>query len=488
MTVRDDRGDVKQTTTGFRDPRHHICQKQIPIPIWILLFFIFLLGAARFIYATSFKDNVSLFNPSHGIKSIINSVIIDYNDIKFHNRRWGPVGVGIVVSGVKKFDPEVITKQEYKKWPQSSRKSYPSFVWRLCLFISYGMSIYFLLNLISDFKSFFQKNNTHVWGIILVFVSFQSSAAIYNITNAGGEIFTALSIIGHFYFFCKRKYFFSSIFIIIGIYFKLFPIVFAFPYFVFSCFSKDHRKYIIYLFVVGSIVALISYPIQGLKYGLLYPLSVIYHIGEQPFSTVPILNQEEINPLTLINKIINGFQINRTVFEISQSISFITSLFTILFVLSNISAGLLLSRFEYRWKNDDQLRLIYLFFFQVIIGFLYLIFSFDISIEHLLNSLISIYAPIFLFSATIHKFNNISNIKIGFIVFYFIGLTLVGGFLPISIVSMMIPFDFIDNIVGDHTSTIGQYGRFIWYHIPLLGLLIIAFVTYFYSRYLFKKM
>ncbi len=32
MTVRDDRGDVKQTTTGFRDPRHHICQKQIPIP------------------------------------------------------------------------------------------------------------------------------------------------------------------------------------------------------------------------------------------------------------------------------------------------------------------------------------------------------------------------------------------------------------------------------------------------------------------------
>ncbi len=32
MAVRDDRGDVKQTTAGFRDPRHHICQKQIPIP------------------------------------------------------------------------------------------------------------------------------------------------------------------------------------------------------------------------------------------------------------------------------------------------------------------------------------------------------------------------------------------------------------------------------------------------------------------------
>mgnify|MGYP000014613438 CR=1 FL=1 len=32
MAVRDDRSDVKQTTAGFRDPRHLIYQKQIPIP------------------------------------------------------------------------------------------------------------------------------------------------------------------------------------------------------------------------------------------------------------------------------------------------------------------------------------------------------------------------------------------------------------------------------------------------------------------------
>ena len=32
MAVRDDRSNVKQTTAGFRDPRHHICHKQIPIP------------------------------------------------------------------------------------------------------------------------------------------------------------------------------------------------------------------------------------------------------------------------------------------------------------------------------------------------------------------------------------------------------------------------------------------------------------------------
>ena len=37
MAVRDDRGDVKQTTAGFRDPRHLIYQKQIPIPLSLTL-------------------------------------------------------------------------------------------------------------------------------------------------------------------------------------------------------------------------------------------------------------------------------------------------------------------------------------------------------------------------------------------------------------------------------------------------------------------
>ena len=198
-----------------------------------------------------------------------------------------------------------------------------------------------------------------------------------------------------------------------------------------------------------------------MQYGSLYPFSIIYNIVEQPFSVIPIWSEEELNPLSLINKIINGFQLYRSVSDIPPLISFITPLFTILFILSNILAGFILSRFEYRWKNDDQLRLLYLFFFQVIIGFLYLVFSSDISIQHLLNSLISIYAPIFLFSATIHKFNDVNNSKIGFIVVYFIGLTLVGGFLPISIINIIIPYDLIDKIVGDHTNHIGEFSRFI---------------------------
>ena len=436
----------------------------------IILCCILVLGVARFIYATSFKDGVSLFSPSSHAEKTYQRYFIEKNT----SRSWGPVAVTIM-SGIQEFAP----------------KNYTTFVWRLGLFISYGVIIYFLLNLISEFGLLLQQNNkdpTHLWSIILVFVTLQSSGAIYNITNGGSTIFTALCIIGHFYFFCKKKYLISSIFIIVGIYFKLVAIVFAFPFFVFAICSRYHRKYIFYMFIVGAVVALISYPIQGLMYGSLYPFSLIFDVIGQ--NILSIWSQEIFNPLSLVNKILYGFQIEKSFSSIYTSppiTSVLISLFTLLLILSNILAGFILSRFEYRWKNDDQLRFLYLFFFQVIIGFLYLIFSVDVSIEHLLIPLISIYAPIFLFSATIHKFNDIDNIKIRFIVIYFIGLTLVGGFLPISIVNIIIPYDLIDKIVGDHTNHIGQYGRFIWYHFPLLGLLIIAYVSYFFSKYYFKK-
>ena len=104
----------------------------------------------------------------------------------------------------------VITKKEYSKWPISSRKSYPSFVWRLTQFIAYGISIYFLLNLVNEFQQTRNKEKYYTWSAILVFASLQSSAAIYDINNAGGGMFTAFFIIGHlsyvyFFLFCALK-------------------------------------------------------------------------------------------------------------------------------------------------------------------------------------------------------------------------------------------------------------------------------------------
>ena len=148
----------------------------------IILCFILVLGVARFIYATSFKDGVSLFSPSSHAEKTYQRYFIE----KRTDRSWGPVAVTII-SGIKEFTP----------------KNYTTFIWRLGLFISYGVIIYFLLNLISEFNLLLQQNNkdpTHLWSIILVFVTLQSSGAILSITNGGSAIFTALCIIGHYYF------------------------------------------------------------------------------------------------------------------------------------------------------------------------------------------------------------------------------------------------------------------------------------------------
>ena len=342
--------------------------------------------------------------------------------------------------------------------------------------------------MISEFKLIKKKNYTYFWSLIIIIISLQSSAAIYNITNGGSQIITALCIIGHFYFFVKKKYLIASIFITIGIFYKFHPIIFAFPYFIFAIFSKDHRRYIFCLFFVGVIFSLLSYPVQGLKWGLFYPLSIVYYIiGDQSFSSLPLWSQEVFNPLALINKFINGFQTQRVIFDITSSIKILASLFSISLIISNLIAGFALSRLEYLWKNDDGLRFLYLFFFQVIIGFIYLFFSLDTSIEHLLNSSISIFAPIFIFAATIYKFNHINYSNIKIIIIYFIGLSLIGGLLPISIINIVMPYDFMDSLVGDNSTALGGYGRFIWFHIPLLGLSIIGWVTFILSKNLFNQ-
>ena len=434
----------------------------------IILFLILLLGIFRFFYSTTFKDNVSLFNSTYAERAYQNYFIEKNTD-----RSWGPIAI-LIISGVQKIVPQ----------------NYTGLLWRSGLIFSYGLTIYFLFNLISQFKLFLNKNNQHyIWSILIVFICLQSSGAIYNITNGGGEIFASLCIIGHFYYFYKKKYLMSSIFIITGIYFKFHPVYFALPYFVFALCSNHHKIYLFYIIVVGLAISLISFPIQGFIDGSLYPLSIVFYAVKNSSDTIPIWSQEIFNPLSLINKIIYGFKIEKSfsgASEIYPLTKLIILFFSLLFVITTILAGFILSRFEYKWKNNLQLRFLHLFYFQAVIGFLYLIFSVDVSIEHLLIPLISIYAPIFLFSATIHKYNDFNKNNIFYIIIYFIGLNLIGGFFPISIISNLIPYNILDNFVGDNTYQIGGYGRFIWYHFPLFGLVIIAYVFYSYSRDLFK--
>jgi hypothetical protein len=441
----------------------------------IIVCFTLALAAARFIYSTTLQSDNLLFNPTYAEKSYDN-YFVEKNE--YAARSWGPIAI-YMLSGLKKIALE----------------DFSAFIWRLGLFISYGIIIYFFYKIISEFNLLSQQNNkdpTYFWNIILVFITLQSTAAIHNIVNGAGEIYSALCIVGHFYFFYKKKYSIASIYIVIGVYFKLQAIVFAFPYFIFAIFSSQHREYIKYILIFGVIFAIISYPIQGLRYGSLYPFSMIFSVVEQSPNTIPIWSQEIFNPTTLINKILYGFQIEKSYSSVAGKhtlpliTSVIISVFTLLFILSNALAGFVLSRFEYRWKSNDQLRFVHLFLFQVIIGFLFLVFSVDVAIVHLLVSVISIYAPIFLFSSTIHQFNDLDRLKIRFIIIYIIGLILVGGFIPISMIASIMPYDLIDKIVGVSTKNLGQYGKFIWYHFPLFGILIIAYVSYYYSKLYLK--
>jgi hypothetical protein len=84
-----------------------------------------------------------------------------------------------------------------------SCRSYTGLIWRAGLLVAYGLIIYFLLELLSEFKSLLTGNtasSNYFWNCFLVFAALQSSPAILVVLVGGGEILTAFFIIGHFYF------------------------------------------------------------------------------------------------------------------------------------------------------------------------------------------------------------------------------------------------------------------------------------------------
>jgi hypothetical protein len=450
---------------------------------------ILILGAARFVYSISGQ---SLYAPSYA--EHVHLTMIDGNT----ERKWGPVFI-VLMNGAKKLAPDGNQRgiQSYCKSLENfheSCHSYTGLIWRLGLLVAYGLIIYFLFKLISEFKSLLTGNDAsknYFWNCFLIIVALQSTPVIITILVGGGEILTAFFIIGHFYYFLKKKYLASALLIAFGVYFKLHPVVFAFPYFIFSVFSKHHREYFYYLLTVSSIVGFISFFIQGWLHGSLYPfsmiLSIVSSVAEKSNGVIPIWSSEFINPTALLNKMFNGFQFaNRDegiAFPLSTRI--ITYSFTLLFVFGNVFVGFRLSKLENEWENNNQLRVLHLFIFQVIVGFIYLTCSLDIGLPLMILALISIYSPIFLFAATINNIYEINSFQIRCLLIYLIGLSLTGGLLPTSILIRFLPIEWFNNLSGN---LISDYEGYYWYQIPLLGLIIIGFVSYYYSRYLLNRM
>jgi len=456
--------------------------------LWFCMGCLLILGAARFVYSISGK---SLFASSYA-----EAVLLKMSEEEGTGRKWGPVFI-VLINGAKKLAPDGNQKgieHHCESFDLADAcKSYTALIWKTGLLVAYGLIICFLLELMSEFKLLLTGNtasNNYFWNCFLIFVALQSSPTILAILGGGGEILTAFFIIGHFYYFSKKKYLISALLIVFGVYFKLHPVVFAFPYFIFAVFSKHHRQYLFYLLTVSSIVGFISFFIQGWLHGSLYPFSMILSIAssapEKTTSIIPFWSSEMINPPHLLNKMINGFQFIKTAEDngLSLATGVITYSFTLLFVLGNTFVGYSLSKLENKWENNNQLRLLHLFIFQVIVGFIYLTCSLDISMEHLNLALISIYCPLFLFAATINDIEKINFFQIRCLLIYLIGLSLAGFLLPTSIVTRFLPIEWFNKLSGNN---IGDYVGYIWYQIPLLGLIIIGFVSYYYSKYLLNR-
>ena len=277
--------------------------------LWFCVGCILILGAARFVYSMS---AVSPFSSSYA----------EHVDLLMKNenrhRKWGPVFI-VLINAAKKLAPDGNQRgverycKSYENFYESCN-SYTALIWRVGLLVAYGFIIYFLLKLISEFKLLLTGNtasNNYFWNCFLIFVALQTSPAILTILVGGGELLTAFFIIGHFYYFVKKKYLVSALLIVFGVYYKLHPVVFAFPYFIFAVFSRNHRQYLFYLLTVSTIVGFVSYFIQGWLHGSLYPFSMILSIvssaADATVRIIPFYSSEIINPPPLLNKMFNGF-------------------------------------------------------------------------------------------------------------------------------------------------------------------------------------
>ena len=436
--------------------------------LYIAMCFILSFGLVRFFY--SILKVKSLFQPTY-IEAVYRLMVVAQQDGIIMERRWGPL-FAIAVTGLKTFIPT----------------AYFSFIWRVFLLIAYGLIIYFFLRIISAFKNTLQRKNTNLWSFILVFSMLQFASAIYNVTNGGGEIFITLFIVGQFYYFYNKKYFIAALFIVLGIYFKLFPVVFAFPYFIFSICSKNHRRYAFYLILAGVVISLAGFLPWASKADLFYPFSMIFSITREPSNTLPIWSKEIFSPLFFINKIMTGFQIPQEDVSMSRSINNIAFVFTIMLFVSSLFAGWKLSRLENRWSRNPQLRFLHLFIFQVVIGFIFLTFSLEIAIEHILLSIVSVFSPLYIFSARIHKISDINLSWIKYMLSYLFGICLAGGLLPLSLLNRILLLNWIHQISGNPPDSLILYEKYIWYHVPMFGIYIIALVFYFSARSLINDM
>jgi hypothetical protein len=422
----------------------------------LLLVLLVALGAARFLYALTRSSEGWTGNTYMEVVYEQQARSIDQSgEMEGMKRRWGPLFL-LLMNGFNRVFSN----------PRTLRVAL-----RLFLVAAYLVTTYLLSRLFSDFKWPWPERERDCRRLLVMLLCFQSTAAIYAISN-GSETISALCVIGHFYSFVRKQFLAAALLIWVGVYFKLHPIVFAFPYFVFSLLSAGHRKYSVYMILSGLLMACLSLPLAGWRFGFFYPFSMM-HSATTDSALVPLLSKEVFGPAFLVGRIISSFKVLGVDPRAVAAITTIASIWTGLLVGSTLAAAIVLRTYEKVW-NVGSRRPAGLLVFQSVIGFLMFSFSLDVSMTLLLPFMISFYSPLWLVAAPVCSARRTTPLTVATLGLFVVGLVLIGNLIPLSLLFKVLPLAWLDRLAGNSPAELIAIEKYVWYQIPMIGVYVLA--------------
>jgi hypothetical protein len=279
-------------------------------------------------------------------------------------------------------------------------------------------------------------------------------------------------VVAHFYCFVRKQFLAAALIICVGVYFKLYPIVFMFPFFLFSVLSREHRRYAACLAGSALLIALASLPVAGWAFGFWYPLAMFRSILAEP-AMIPLRSKEVFGPLFFITRLFSSFNV-RSVDPAAAALGrTLASAVAILLLASTTASAVVLRCLEPRWNRDGATRQLALFIFQSAIGFLMVSFSPDLSVTLLLPVLVSLYAPLWVYADSVcpPRWNARTAATLSLFV---IGMTLAGNLLPLSVLLRILPFGSLDRLSGNAPAALIAHEKYLWYQVPMIGVYCLA--------------
>jgi Mannosyltransferase (PIG-M) len=422
-----------------------------------LLFLILLAGAARFVYGSLMTSEHGWTGDTHMEHGYGRTMRARQAGTGEAGRRWGPLFV--LAFGTL----------------QALHLPAPAFhaIQRGFLVLVYAFMLCLVVRMCGPPEWAGAPVQATVCKAALIFLFLQSTAAIYSISMAGIEVLLGCCVLAHLYFFERKQYFAAGVFIWLGVYLKLWPVIFVWPYVLFSLLSHTHRRYLPSLLLSWLVVAVGALPL-GWRWGFFYPLAMVYDILTSPGSMVVLANNREVFGLVFfLSRLHAGFAADAPELSDPNLLRTVTTIATALLLVSTSAAAMMLARAEKKWR-DGRDRRVALLIFQSVLGFLAVSFAVDVSLAHLVFDVtVSLYAVVLLAgNQALEPRWSVMWVLAG--VSFGLGLLLAGGLLPLSVVFRIIPLGWLDGLAGNAPDKMLPLEKYVWYQIPLAGIYLTA--------------